>query len=87
MKIKTDIFSKSLGALQDPKTQKDMTLGDLAQMVQIMESAANAQAKLQNQNATPDFETRLRKLEDRFTRLEDRINAIYESFAGANDYD
>ena len=90
MKIKQDIMNRSLELLQKPEAQKDLTIGDLASLAQIMQSVANAQEKIQKQNqqlGQPDLEKRLANLEARFTRLEDRINAIYEAFAGANDYD
>lgn len=92
MKIAQNILNKPLGevmeALQNPEKQKDLTFGDVMQLLSIMETAANAQAKLQNPQPIPsDMEVKVRNLEMRIKALEDKLNAIYEAFTGGYDYD
>lgn len=92
MKLAQDFLNKPLGevmeTLNNPEKQKDMTFGDVMQLLSIMETAANAQAKLKNPQSIPsDMEVKMRNLELRIKALEDMLNAIYEAFTGGHDYD
>lgn len=92
MKVKSNMLDKPLGevmeALKNPEKQKGMTFGDVMQLLSIMETAANAQAKLKDPQPIPsDVEMKLRNLETRIKTIEDKLNAIYEAFTGGHDYD
>ena len=92
MKINQNILNKSLGevskALQSSNEQTDLTFGEVMQLLSIMETAANIQAKFQNPQSIPsDLEVKLHDLENRIKSLEDKLNAIYEAFTGGHDYD
>lgn len=92
MKVNQKILDKPLGevmdALNDPEKQKDMTFADLMSLVQIMESAANASAKLQNPQSIPsDLEIKMVALERRIKALEEKLETIHRAFTGGYDYD
>ena len=91
MKINQNILNKSLGevrkALQSSNEQTDLTFGEVMQLLSIMETAANIQAKFQNPQSIPsDLELKVMDLSRRITMLESKFSAIYEAFTGGHDY-
>lgn len=92
MKVKQNLIDKPLGevmeALNNPEKQKDLTFGDVMQLMSALEKAANASDKLNNQQPIPsDVELKLRDFDRRIKAIEDKLDAIYKAFTGGHDYD
>lgn len=89
MKIHEKLLNKPMGdvleAFNDPAKQKELTFGELMQVVSVVETAANASVKLRNaQNGSFDYDVELKRLEKRIRILEDKLDSICSAFTGGD---
>lgn len=83
MKVNQKMLDKPIGdfmeTLQNPEKQKDLTFGELMELMSIIEHAQ----KLQNpQGNNSDFEIRLGTLEKKTRMLEAKFSVLYEMVTG-----